>query len=56
MPNVANGMVRPCFGPASKEADKGTKDEEHAMTHKLNSRIAIASSFDGTSDRVPRRT
>jgi hypothetical protein len=37
-----NGMVRPCSGPASKGSWQGaTKHEEHAMSHKLNSAIAV---------------
>jgi hypothetical protein len=35
-------MVRPCSGPASKRSwPRGAKDEEHAMSHKLNSAIAV---------------
>jgi len=35
-------MVRPCSGPASKgKLARGTKDEEHAMSPKLNSGIAV---------------
>jgi transposase len=35
-------MVRPCSGPASKRSwQRGAKDEEHAMSHKLNSAIAV---------------
>src|SRR6516225_3439439 len=38
LPKTANGMVRPCSGPASKGSwARGAKDEEHAMSHKLNS-------------------
>src|SRR6266404_5787365 len=39
---TANGMVRPCSGPASKgKLARGTKDEEHAMSPKLNFGIAV---------------
>src|SRR5215467_13933783 len=38
---TANGMVRPCSGPASKGLGRGAKDKEHAMSHKLNSEIAV---------------
>jgi hypothetical protein len=32
----ANGMVQPCSGPAQQgKLARGTKDEEHAMSHKL---------------------
>jgi hypothetical protein len=35
-PMTANGMVRPCSGPASKRSwPRGTKVKEHAMSQKL---------------------
>jgi transposase len=34
-------MVRPRSGPASKQAGKGAKQEEHAMSHNLNSAVAV---------------
>src|SRR5262249_31086415 len=38
----ANGMVRPCSGPASKaKLARGVEDEEHAMSPKLNCGIAV---------------
>ena len=38
----ANGMVRPCSGPANKRSwQGGAKDEEHAMSDKLNCAIAV---------------
>ena len=38
----ANGMVRPCSGPASKaKLARGVEDEEHAMAQKLDSGIAV---------------
>src|SRR5215469_15110364 len=38
----ANGMVRPCSGPASKGRWQGApKTKEHAMSAKFNSEIAV---------------
>jgi transposase len=38
----ANGMVRPCSGPASKRSWQGApKTREHAMSPKLNAGIAV---------------
>src|SRR5262245_20408364 len=37
----ANGMVRPCSGPASKRSWRGTRDEEHAMSAKFNCEVAV---------------
>jgi hypothetical protein len=36
------GMVRPCSGPRQQgKLARGVKDEEHAMSHKLNAGIAV---------------
>src|SRR4030081_3233423 len=38
----ANGMVRPCSGPASTRSwQGGAQDKEHAMSQKLNAAIAV---------------
>src|ERR1700681_994074 len=38
----ANGMVRPCSGPAQHEKlARGAQDKEHAMSQKLNAAIAV---------------
>ena len=37
----ANGMVRPCSGPASKGSWQGDQKEEHATSAKFNSEIAV---------------
>src|SRR5947208_12759439 len=38
----ANGMVRPCSRPPSKQSWRGgSEDKEHAMSEKLNSEIAV---------------
>jgi hypothetical protein len=39
---TANGMGRPCSGPRQQgKLARGVKDEEHAMSHKLNAGIAV---------------
>jgi transposase len=39
---TANGMVRPCSRPSSKQSWRGdSEDKEHAMSEKLNSEIAV---------------
>src|SRR5215475_1230117 len=41
-PTSANGMVRPCSSPASQRSwPGGASIKEHAMSHKLNSAIAV---------------
>src|SRR6266508_2608381 len=44
----ANGMVRPCSRPSSKQSWRGgSEDKEHAMSEKLTSALArIADLFD----------
>jgi transposase len=38
----ANGMVRPCSGPASMRSWRGgAQDKEHTMSQKLNAAIAV---------------
>jgi hypothetical protein len=40
--NSANGMVRPCSGPASTRSwQGGAQDKEHALSQKLNAAIAV---------------
>src|SRR5437868_10540972 len=39
--HFANGMVRPCSGPASTRSWQGALKKEHAMSEKLNSAIAV---------------